>query len=389
MAHNNRWLLPEGIEEILPGQAWQIERFQRRVLDLYHSRGYELVIPPLIEYSESLLIGMGSDMDLQTFKLTDQLSGRTLAIRADITPQTARIDAHSWQQQGPTRLCYAGTVVHTRPRSQLASRLPLEVGAELYGDASLASDIEIISLMLATIAEAGIERVHLDLGHIGIYRGLVEAAGLDSDAISALDDAFERKAAGEVAALLEANVHDDALAGMIRALIDLHGDLDVLDQARQVLAGAPAAVQQALQDLTEIAALLRKRYPHTPIVLDLAELRGYRYHTGLVYAAYINGIGHSVANGGRYDGIGKQFGRSRPATGFSANVHALLAHSRAADDSPLILAPAGDNAELLAAIDQLRSAGKRVVQALPANEIPAGCRFQLINDKGQWHVVPL
>lgn len=190
MVKKNRWLLPEGVEEILPRQAWQIEQFQRRVLDIYRSWGYELVIPPMIEYSESLLIGMGSQMDLQTFKLTDQLSGRTLAVRADITPQVARIDAHSYRQEGATRLCYAGTVLHTRPRSQLASREPLEVGAELYGDAGIYSDIEVISLMLTTIGAAGVKRRYLDLGHVGIYRALLESAGVSADGQQALVDAL-------------------------------------------------------------------------------------------------------------------------------------------------------------------------------------------------------
>ena len=390
MAQKNRWLLPEGIEEILPGKAWQVEQFQRRVLDLYHSHGYELVIPPLMEYSESLLIGMGSDMDLQTFKLTDQLSGRTLALRADITPQTARIDAHSWRQEGVTRLCYAGTVVHTRPKSQLASREPLEVGAELYGDAGLNSDMEIISLMLATIAEAGVQRTHLDLGHIGIYRGLVEAAGLDTAAAASLYDAFERKAAGEVETLLAQSSVDKALAAMIRALVDLHGDTSVLDEARRVLAGAPADVTRALDDLAAITGMIQQRFADTPVVLDLAELRGYQYHTGLVFAAYIPGVGQAVANGGRYDGIGKQFGRSRPATGFSASVHALMPQLAAVDDAGLILAPAGiDDPVLEKTIIKLRAEGKRVVQALPDSNPPAQCRLQLIQENGQWQIRPL
>ena len=393
MAKNNRWLLPEGVEEILPGQAWQIEQFRRRVLDLYRGCGYELVIPPLIEYSESLLIGLGSDMDLQTFKLTDQLSGRTLAIRADITPQTARIDAHSHPQEGPARLCYAGTVVQTRPKSDLASRIPIEVGAELYGDDGLYSDLEVISLMLATIAEAGIKQVHLDLGHIAIYRGLVKAAGLDEGTEQTLYDAFERKAAGDVAAIVTEQVADQALVDMLCALVELHGDSDaVLTQAARQLAKAPPAVKKALADLSQLAALIRQRFPDTPLVMDLAELRGYQYHTGLVFAAYIAGVGHAVANGGRYDGIGQAFGRARPATGFSANVKDLLLRGwqeNETENDQLILAPCDDDVHLVQMIIELRSSGKRVVQALPDGAVPGDCRQQLVKEDGQWQIRPL
>lgn len=388
MAKNNRWLLPEGVEEILPRQAWQIEHFQRRALDLYRSWGYELVMPPLIEYSESLLIGMGSDMDLQTFKLTDQLSGRTLAIRADITPQTARIDAHSWKQEGPARLCYAGPVIHTKPKTQLSSRLPIEVGAELYGDASLDSDKEIISLMLATINTAGVARVHLDLGHIGIYRGLVEAAGLSADTTAALSDALERKAATEVNALVAGHVSDPALAGMLNTLVTLNGDLSVLEMARTVLAAAPASVVNALDDLTALAQWVAQQFPQTPVVLDLAELRGYQYHTGLVFAAYIAGVGHSVANGGRFDGIGKAFGRARPATGFSVNVNALLPQIAQQADEGIILAPASGDVALQQAIAALREQGRRVVRHLPAAGKPGNCAWQLVCENDTWVVKP-
>lgn len=329
----NRWLLPEGVEEILPRQAWQIESFRRRVLDLYRSWGYELVIPPMLEYRDSLLLGRDSEMEWQTFQLTDQLSGRTLAIRADITPQVARIDAHSYPQEGPSRLCYAGTVLHARPRSQLASREPLEVGAELYGDGSLQSDIEVISLMLATLGAANVARSYLDLGHVGIYRALLESAALDADAEEALLDAFHRKARTEVAEILSRGTQESAAAARLNALVDLHGDLSVLDEAARLLAGAPAEVMGAIAHVREIAAAITRLFPEVRLHIDLAELRGYRYHTGLVFAAYINGVGHAVANGGRYDHIGEVFGRARPATGFSANVQDLLSHASCGSDS--------------------------------------------------------
>ena len=387
MAKVNRWLLPEGVEEILPKQAWQIEQFERRVLDLYRSWGYELVIPPLIEYSESLLIGHGSDMDLQTFKLVDQLSGRTLAIRADITPQTARIDAHSWRQEGPARLCYAGTVLHTKPKSQLASRTPIEVGAEIYGDGSAHSDCEVISLMLATIAAAGVKKVHLDLGNVAVYRQLVAMAGLSEDAQTALFDAFDRKAETEVATICAEADNADA-ARMLQALVKLNGDVSVIDEAKQILADAPAAVSEALVYLSTIAHYIQARHPEAPLFIDLGELRGYQYHTGLVFAAYIDGVGHAVANGGRYDGIGAQFGRSRPATGFSANVKALLATLIQDETANLILAPALDQAddELIAAVAALRERGERVVHALEGAGAPANCNQVLVKENGSWHV---
>ena len=386
MAKLNRWLLPEGVEEILPKQAWQIEQFKRRTLDLYRSWGYELVIPPLIEYSESLLIGMGTDMDVQSFKVTDQLSGRTLAIRADITPQTARIDAHSYKQDGPTRLCYAGTVLHSKPKSQLASRTPIEVGAELYGDASVNSDIEVISLMLATIKTAGIEKTHLDIGHVAIYRSLVAAAELSEDQQGLLFDAFDRRAKAEVEAICATAKNAD-VAAMIVALIDLHGDSDVLAKAASVLANAPASVLEALAYLKAVVTKITAMFAETPVYIDLAELRGYDYHTGLVFAAYVEGIGHAVANGGRFDGIGEHFGRSRPATGFSANAKALLSKIECPAKPGLILAPEmNGDAELEMAIQALRDKGEAVVRALAGMEVPALCDKELVNEDGQWQV---
>lgn len=388
----NRWLLPEGVEEILPKQAAQIEAFRRAVLDMYQGYGYCLVIPPLIEYTESLLINSGSDMDLQTFKVTDQLSGRMMAIRADITPQTARIDAHSLKEAGPTRLCYAGTVLQTKPKSQLASRIPLEVGAELYGEASLYADIEVIELMLATIGLASNKTAHLDIGHVGIYRSLIEASGIDAQIEKALDDAFDRKAKAEVEALVAKHCADVDIAQMITALVDLHGDRSVLEKAKQQLAKAPQAVQQALADLQVLSEQLSAKFPNTPVFFDLVELRGYQYHTGLVFAAYLPGVGHAVANGGRYDGIGEAFGRARPATGFSANIQAMLGYVEP-KTKEVILAPIENDVEkaqsLQKSIKQLRDSGKVVIQALPESKSPAVCSSVLEHCDGSWQIKPL
>ena len=388
MAKINRWLLPEGVEEVLPRQAWQIQQYQRRVLDIYRSWGYELVIPPMIEYSESLLIGMGSEMDLQTFKLTDQMSGRTLAIRADITPQTARIDAHSYKQEGPTRLCYAGTVLHTKPKSQLSSREPLEVGAELYGDASIHSDIEIISLMLTTIEAAGINSIHLDLGHVGIYRALVELASISDNAQQALIDAFDRKAKVEIQTIVANEVNDAGLATMLNALVDLHGDVSVLVEAKEVCKTAPQSVLNAIDYVQAIATRIAKDFPDVHMNIDLAELRGYQYHTGLIFSAYIDGVGHAVANGGRYDDIGEAFGRARPATGFSANIKDMLSTTLQDDETSIILAPCVEDEELAKAVAKLRESGERVVQALPDAQAPINCSRELINTNGSWQVKP-
>lgn len=389
MAKINRWLLPDGVEEILPKKAWQIEAFRRKALDLFYSWGYELVIPPLIEHQESLLIAMGSDIDLQTFKLTDQLSGRTLAIRADITPQTARIDAHSYQQQGPSRFCYIGTVVRTKPKTQLSSRLPTELGAELYGDASLESDKEIIQLMLESIALANVGKAHLDLGHIGVYRGLVEAAGLELDTIEQLSDAMERKSASEIEQIVNEAVSDKTLRDILLALVELNGDIGILAEAKNLMKNAPASVQLALTQLEKLALWINQRFTNTPLFIDFAELRSYQYHTGLVFAAYIDGVGHAVANGGRFDSIGKAFGRARPATGFTVSVNSLLRQMSCSQQPTLILAPNEDSAALAEKIKELRQQGQRVIKSLPNTERPINCQHQLVLQGGNWQVIAL
>ena len=322
----DRWLLPDGVEELLPEQAERVESLRRELLDLYRSWGYELVIPPLIEYTDSLLVGLGHDVDIQTFKVVDQLSGRTMGIRADITPQTARIDAHSLNREGPVRLCYAGSVLHTKPKSLLASRSPIQLGAELYGDASLSSDIEIICLMLTTLKTTGVTNITLDLGHVGIYRALVEQAGLNDETEQALFDALQRKAGADVEAAIASGINDSTLADMMRALSQLNGDRSVLERAKQSLADAGADVAMAIDALAQVADQIAARMPDVNLYFDLSELRGYHYHTGLVFAALAPGHGQAVANGGRYDDIGEVFGRARPATGFNTDLKALLGY---------------------------------------------------------------
>ncbi len=390
MKTQNRWLLPKGVEEILPKEAWLIKQYERKILDLYHLWGYELVIPPMIEYQESLLAGLGADVDLLSFKMIDQLSGRTLAIRADITPQTARIDAHSWRKAGPTRLCYSGTVLHSKPKNALSSRTPIEMGAELYGDASVASDAEIINLMLCSIREADINEMYLDIGHVGIYRELLAHLDLNTNDENALFDAFDRKAETEIAQLLS-SCKNQRIAEMLKGLLTLSGDIDVLQEARVLLKDGSKKIQEALDYLQRVIQIVKKINPDVSIMVDLSELRGYQYHTGLVFAAYINGTGHSIANGGRYDGIGRLFGRDRPATGFSINVNALITQIVQKPADEVILAPPVDqiDEELACVMNDLRKQGKRLAHRLTQAGNPQFCKKQLMKVNDQWQVIDL
>ncbi|HID50160.1 MAG TPA: ATP phosphoribosyltransferase regulatory subunit [Chromatiales bacterium] len=386
----NRWLLPEGIEEALPDQAWQLEMLRRQLLDLFASWGYDLVMPPFIEYLESLLVATGNDLDLQTFKLTDQLTGRMMGVRADMTPQVARIDAHHLNREAPSRLCYLGTVLHTRPDGFAGSRSLLQVGAELYGHAGVESDGEVLDLMLETLARVGIESPWLDLGHVGIYRGLVAQAGLTPLQEEELFDALQRKARPEITALLEGMELDAGMTDMLTTLSDLNGGAEVIPAARAALGAASDAVHQALENLEAIARRLQDRRPGLQLHYDLAELRGYNYHTGAVFAAYVPGRGQAIAQGGRYDGIGDAFGKARPATGFSTDLRTLaLLGQTTAGTRPAILAPAGDEAGLRDTIRVLRGRGERVVVALPGQvggAVELGCDRQLIKTARGWEV---
>jgi len=393
MATVDRWLLPDGIEEVLPPDAARIETARRRVLDLFQCWGYELVITPHVEFLESLLTGAGQDLDLKTFKVIDPLSGRQMGLRADITPQVARVDAHTLRREGPSRLCYAGSVLHAKPQALATSRSPIQLGAELYGDSSTSSDLEVISLMLETLGLASVPDLHMDLGHVGIYRGLARAAGLSGDAEQRLFDALQRKAMDEIAALT-ANV-EPSLASMLRALARLCGGRETLDAAKVVLADAPSAVREALDGLIQIAEQLAVRYPNLPLYFDLGELRGYHYHTGVVFAVFVPGVGQSIAQGGRYDDIGADFGRARPATGFSTDLKTLVSLGNAVLASPAvgIWAPYDADPALWKSICRLRAQGERVVQALDGQQgdaaLSVGCDRQLVLQEGSWTVTPL
>ncbi len=388
-----RWLLPDGVEEMLPAAALRLEHQRRQLLDLYASWGYELVITPLIEYLESLLVTGSPDLDLQTFKVTDQLSGRMMGVRADITPQAARIDAHSLRREVPVRLCYAGSVLHTRPETLGASRSPIQVGAELYGHGEAASDIEVMHLMVETLNLAGVSDFQLDIGHVGVFRELAHAAGLGADQERTLFSLVQRKALPEIDALVAGAVEDSRLAAMLRELPRLNGGEEVLGEAARVLAGAPEGATRALANIREIAEGLRARVPGIEFYFDLSELRGYHYHTGVVFSAYLPEHGQAVAHGGRYDEIGRLFGRARPATGFSADLKLLAAQGDGgAVQAGAILAPAGSDAELLALVAQLRTSGERVVQFLPGQaggKADMGVDREIVRQKDGWAVVPV
>lgn len=394
MSRDNTWLLPEGIDELLPANARALEALRRDLLDRYHLWGYQPVVTPFIEFLESLLTGTGRDLDLQTFKLTDQVSGRQLGLRADITPQAARIDAHRLRHDAPTRLCYIGSVLRTRAEGLSGSRSPMQIGAELYGHAGVESDVEILCLMMETLRVAGLRDLYLDLGHVGIYRSLATAAGLDEAAESALFDALQRKASAEIAEQVAALHLEPRLAGMLLTLAELNGDEQVLARAREALAGAPAAVGEAIDYIEAVAAQLRQCLPDVPVHFDLAELRAYHYQTGVVFAAFVPGEGQEVARGGRYDRIGEVFGRARPATGFSADLKTLM-RLGSRQPEPLtgaVLAPGGNSPALLAKIAELRAAGSVVIRELPGqggDPAQAGCTHCLHQQAGGWEIVPL
>lgn len=391
MSTNERWLLPQGIEESLPAEAAKLEGLRRKLLDMYASWGYQLVMPPFIEYLESLLTGTGHDLDLQTFKLIDQLTGRSMGVRADMTPQVARIDAHQLKQDVPNRLCYIGTVLHTRPDGFGGSRSPLQVGAEIYGHAGVESDVEVLCLMLETFKAAGVRNVFVDLGHMGIFRGLARQAAMDEQAETVLFEMLQRKAIPEIEAFLAASDIKSDVQLMLRSLVDLHGDASVLKTAGSVFAKADDSVKQALAYLTTTAEKLQQRMNDVQLHFDLAELRGYHYQTGIVFAAFVAGHGQEIARGGRYDDIGKVFGRARPATGFSTDLKSLvdLSADVKTNSTSAIFAPVSDDVSLQNEIARLRANGEQIIEALPgqkAGAIEMNCDRVFVQRDGQWLV---
>lgn len=388
--NKDSWLLPEGIEEVLPPRAEYLESRRRQLLDLYRSWGYELVMPPFIEYLESLFVGTAHDLDLQTFKLTDQLNGRMMGVRADMTPQVARIDAHQLRRETPTRLCYMGTVLHTRPDGFAASRAPLQIGLELYGHPGVESDVEVFRLMVETLRACNIENTYFDLGHVGIFRGLAKQAGLSAEQESELFDALQRKAKPEIKVMLGHWQLEPQVAAMLNTLADLNGNDEVLPRAETVLSTANAEVKAALASLQHMAKAIKQAIPTISLHYDLAELRGYHYHTGVVFAAFVPGKGTAIAQGGRYDGIGKVFGNARPATGFSTDLKTLLALAPATVvKNAGIYAPYLQDDALERLIQSLRAQGERVVSALPGQQGDARamqCDREIVKQGKDWVV---
>lgn len=381
------WLLPENIQDMLPDEAWRIEGIRRDVLELLRRSGYQLVSPPLLEYAESLLINDSADMDLRSFKLVDQLSGRTLALRADITPQVARIDAHLLNRQGVVRLCYAGSVLHTQPAGLMRTRQPLQVGAELYGHAGLESDLEIQRLMLQTLALIGIDGVHLDLGHVGVFSALARRAAVSHELEADLFSALQRKDVPVLRELIQGLSPEDQAAFL--ALPQLYGGVEVIARARKILPPSPE-VTAALDELEQSAAHLKGIACN--IGIDLAELRGYHYHSGMVFAAYHAGSHDAIALGGRYDNVGKTFGRARPATGFSMDLRQLYGLLAKHPQPQGIRAPYRQDAALDAVIAQLRGQGEMVVvDLLGKSEFhpELNCDRELVLRDGKWLVVEL
>ncbi|MEK6707318.1 MAG: ATP phosphoribosyltransferase regulatory subunit [Pseudomonadota bacterium] len=383
------WLLPEYIEDILPAEALAIEAKRRRIMDWLLVHGYQLVGPPLLEYVESLLSGSGGDTNLRMFKVVDQLSGRMMGLRADMTPQAARIDAHLLNRNGVTRLCYAGSVLHTVPSGLTRTREPLQIGAELYGHAGLESDLEIQRLMLQSLAIAGIEKIHLDLGHVAVFRGLVKGAGIPGGLETELFGALQAKdvsALGDLCVGLDKRVDKNARQALM-LLPELYGDRKVLARARKFLPDYPE-IQTALDELEAVAAELEPLVD--TMAFDLADLRGYQYHSGMVFAAYAKGCPNAVALGGRYDEIGKAFGRARPATGFSMDLRELSGLVKPDPYPKGILAPYKRNDKALEKeIEQLRNEGQIVVMELPGHESDQDapdCDRQLVMRQGIWRI---
>jgi len=396
-----RWLLPENIADVLPSEARRIENLRRALLDLFRRFGYELVIPPLIEHLDSLLTGSGRELGSKTFQLIDQLSGRVLGLRADMTPQVARIDAHLLNREGVTRLCYSGSSLHARPSGIFASREPLQIGAELFGHAGIEADLEVVELMVRALAEAQVGEVRIDLCHMGIVPALLEAhpdelqaLDLDVEGLYALLLSKDRPGLSE---RFGARCHTE-FGKAVLSLPDLYGSVggahgfSLLAAARRALPMIPA-IHQALDQLERLCASPTwSRFPGVTLSIDLADLRGYRYHNGVSFAAYVAGRADALARGGRYDGVGRAFGRSRAATGFSLELRELAGLLPPADPDPAIRAPWSDDPSLAQLIAQLRAAGEVVVQVLPGHEEEQqefSCDREIVRRQGTWQLSPL
>ena len=379
------WVLPDHIADVLPSEARHIEELRRKLLDTARSYGYELVMPPLLEHLESLLTGTGEALDLQTFKLVDQISGRMMGLRADTTPQVARIDAHLLNRQGVTRLCYCGPVLHTRPDRPHATREPLQFGAEIYGHAGIEADVEALLLALDCLRAAKVQDISVDLGDARIVRLLLEGTSADSATLTNIHAALAAKDASALADATQAL--PPAARDGLQALLGLYGGISVLDEAARVLP-ASAGLTAVLSQLRQLAGHL----DGVRVTFDLADLRGYAYYSGARFAIYVPGASDALVRGGRYDEVGAVFGRNRPAAGFSMDVRELVGVVAPRPLRAAIRAPWSETPALRAAIAALRAGGETVVCALPGapNEVDEFlCDRELVNSAGQWTVQPI
>ena len=390
MPARNKWLLPEGIEEVLPPQAAELDSLCRRLMDQFSTWGYELVIPPLVEYLDTLFTGTDEDLDLQTFKVTDQLNGKLMGLRADTTPQVARIEVHNLKRDWPSRLCYIGSVLHTLPGGPGGTRSPLQTGAELYGHAGCESDAEILALMLKTLQVAGLQDIHVDIGHVRILQGLIEALQLTPDQENRVFDCVQRKAPDELKKVLaEWSIANDHSTALLR-LIDMEGDATILDEIRTILRPCGEELCGYVDELQKIAELTGRQVKDAPLYFDVTEFQGYHYYTGVTFVAYMPGESHGIAFGGRYDGIGRAFGRHRPATGFSTDAHKLYQltpHSYKPKKG--IYAPYSEMPGLHELVEQLREQGEIVICMLPGQTggpLELGCDREITLEHGHWQV---
>lgn len=385
MPISETWLLPDGVADVLPEQAQVIESLRREALDFLASRGYQLVYTPFIEYIESLssLSESNQDLDLATFKVIDQLSGRLLGVRADMTPQVARIDAHVHPVEGVARYCYAGTVLHTKPQGFNTTRAPLQLGAELFGSDSIDADVELIDVMINLLEKAGhADGIHLDLGHVGLFRSMVKQAGLSKVLERQLSDLYQRKALPELAEFTQTIPFGEDFYTLGR----FASDLDALQANLSAEVLANEAFKLAFDAVKSTQDAIQARWPDLHIGIDVVELRSYHYHTGLMYAVYAPNRAAPLAQGGRYDGIGEHFGRARPATGFSCDLYALTAGQ--VQKTQVLVAPKGIDTDLLKAIESARIEGFSVVQLLGNDDLNSisSATHQLVNANGEWTI---
>ncbi|MDH3389692.1 MAG: ATP phosphoribosyltransferase regulatory subunit [Gammaproteobacteria bacterium] len=389
---NRRWLLPDGVQETLPPDALAVESLRHEILDIFHRWGYDLVMPAMIEYMDSLLTGTAHSLDTRTFALVDQLSGKQMGVRSDMTPQVARIDAHlladDARHHRVTRLCYCGHLLHAIGDGINSSRTPLQIGAEIFGSDAIGADVEVVSLMVATLHAVGLKDMSLDIGHVGIFRSLVKNTGLDHEQENRLFDMLQRKSIPDLQVYLQQLPLDDHQREQFYQLALLNGDASVIDEARRLYSDATDDLFTTLDAMASVVRSLQQKYPDTLIHCDLSELRGYSYHTGLVFAAFLPGQGREIARGGRYDDVGKVFGNARPATGFSAdllNLYQLRGLTGQIQSG--ILAPDHDDPALAGLIERLRAEGERVVIDLTRGRGKAAdqqCDREAVLEQGTW-----